>query len=355
MQVVLNKITISSIIYADKKVSFMKKDKYFPPFEITQEMLLRVAGISEKVTKLDNFSNFNKKPHFMKQTKINSIHSSLAIENNDLTLEQVKDVIDGKLVMGSKKDIQEVKNAYKAYDMIMEVNPYSIRDLKKVHGVMTFLTVEEAGKFRSGNEGVFDNDKCIFMCPSPKLVDDLMRQLFSWMRENKDKIHPLILSTVFHYEFVFIHPFSDGNGRTVRLWQNILLYNWKDIFLYLPIESQIHKYQDDYYRAIANCNSKGDSTEFIEFMLKMIDNTIDEMNNSKEMKDKSQLLLSENELKVLECIKRNVIIGAKDIIEQTDLSDSTVRRILRKFLQDKKIETTDNNEKSPNKKYKLTE
>ena len=120
-------------------------------------------------------------------------------------------------------------------------------------------------------------------------------------------------------------------------------------------ESMIKKNQEEYYTAIQHCNNAGNSTEFIEFMLKMIDNTIDEMNNSKEMKDKSQLLLSENELKVLECIKRNVIIGAKDIIEQTDLSDSTVRRILRKFLQDKKIETTDNNEKSPNKKYKLTE
>ena len=125
-------------------------------------------------------------------------------------------------------------------------------------------------------------------------------------------------------------------------------------FTYLPIESMIKKNQEEYYTAIQNCNNAGNSTEFIEFMLKMIDNTIDEMNNSKEMKDKSQLLLSENELKVLECIKRNVIVGAKDIIAQTDLSDSTVRRILRKFLQDKKIETTDNNEKSLNKKYKLT-
>ncbi len=323
MQAVLNKITISSIIYVEKKVSFMKKDKYFPPFEITQEMLLRVAEISEKVTKLDNFSNFNKKPHFMKQTKINSIHSSLAIENNDLTLEQVKDVIDGKLVMGSKKDIQEVKNAYKAYDMIMEVNPYSIRDLKKVHGVMTFLTVEEAGKFRSGNEGVFDNDKCIFMCPLPKLVDDLMRQLFSWMRENKDKIHPLILSTVFHYEFVFIHPFSDGNGRTVRLWQNILLYNWKDIFLYLPIESQIHKYQDDYYRAIANCNSKGDSTEFIEFMLKMIDETIEEV-----LKVPIEPINQEtiNINKLLDCLEKNIPLSANEIMDKLNIKSKDTLR-----------------------------
>ena len=193
------------------------------------------------------------------------------------------------------------------------------------------------------------------MAPPHRLVPSLMDNLFNWMNETKDKINPLILSSIFHYEFVFIHPFHDGNGRTARLWQTGILSHWEKAFTYLPIESMIKKNQEEYYTAIQNCNNAGNSTEFIEFMLKMIDNTIDEMNNSKEMKDKSQLLLSENELKVLECIKRNVIIGAKDIIEQTDLSDSTVRRILRKFLQDKKIETTDNNEKSPNKKYKLTE
>ena len=182
-----------------------------------------------------------------------------------------------------------------------------------------------------------------------------MDNLFNWMNEVKDKINPLILSSIFHYEFVFIHPFHDGNGRTARLWQTAILSHWEKAFKFLPIESMIKKNQEEYYIAIQNCNNAGNSTEFIEFMLKMINDTIDEMNNSNEMKDKSMLLLSENEQKVLECIKKNVIIGAKDIIKQTELSDSTVRRILRKFLQDKKIETTDNNEKSPNKKYKLTE
>ena len=182
-----------------------------------------------------------------------------------------------------------------------------------------------------------------------------MDNLFNWMNEVKDKINPLILSSIFHYEFVFIHPFHDGNGRTARLWQTAILSHGEKAFTYLPIESIIKKNQEEYYIAIQNCNKAGNSTEFIEFMLEMIKYTIDEMNNSKEMKDKSILLLSENEQKVLECIKKNVIIGAKEIIEQTKISDSTVRRILRKFLQDKKIETTDNKEKSPNKKYRLTE
>lgn len=228
-------------------------------------------------------------------------------------------------------------------------------DLKKIHGIFTFLVEKDVGKFRNHGEAVYDGDAQIFMAPPHRLVPSLMDNLFSWMNEVKDTINPLILSSIFHYEFVFIHPFHDGNGRTARIWQTAILSNWEKAFKFLPIESMIKKNQEEYYTAIQNCNNAGESTEFIEFMLKMIDNTIDEMNNSKEMKDKSILLLSENEIKVLDCIKRNVIIGAKDIIEQTELSDSTVRRILRKFLQDKKIETTDDKEKSPNKKYKLTE
>lgn len=182
-----------------------------------------------------------------------------------------------------------------------------------------------------------------------------MDNLFNWMNEVKDKINPLILSSIFHYEFVFIHPFHDGNGRTARLWQTAILSHWEKAFTYLPIESMIKKNQEEYYTPIQNCNNFGNSIEFIEFMLKMINDTIDEMNSSKEMKDKSMLLLSKNEQKVLECIKKNVIIGAKDIIEQTKIADRTVRRILKKFVDDKTIESVGDTEKTPNKKYKMAE
>lgn len=175
------------------------------------------------------------------------------------------------------------------------------------------------------------------------------------MNEVKDKINPLILSSVFHYEFVFIHPFHDGNGRTARLWQTAILAHWEKTFTYLPIESMIKKNQEEYYTTIQNCNHAGNSTEFIEFMLRMIDQTIDEMKNSKEMKEKSVLLLSENEQKILECIKRNVIIGTKDIIEQTQIADRTVRRILKKFVDRKIIESISSTENTPNKKYKMAE
>ena len=250
-------------------------NSYVPPFTITSTMVDYISSIMEKIGRIDNYNNLNKMPSLRRDNRIKSIHSSLAIEANSLSLNQVKDVIMGKRVIGPKDEIQEVINAYNAYNMIKDLNPYSINDLKKVHGIMTEELVKESGEFRKGNEGVFDGSrKCIHVCPPPDQVPDLIHQLFDWMKKNKDEIHPLILSSVFHYEFVFIHPFADGNGRTARLWQNIILYNWKELFEYLPIESQIKKYQDGYYKAIADCNHNGDSTVFIEFMLKMIDEVL---------------------------------------------------------------------------------
>ena len=250
-------------------------NNYIPPFKINNNMLSLVSDIMEKIGKLNSL-NLDKNPRLRKQNRINSIHSSLAIENNKLSCDQVMDVINDKFVIGPQKEIQEVKNAYNAYQMLTKVDPYSIEDLKKVHGVMTFLTIEESGEFRKGPEGVFDGEKCIFICPPADRVTELMNNLFNWMKENND-IHPLILSSIFHYEFVFIHPFSDGNGRIARLWQNIILYNWKNIFEYLPIESRIYKYQEEYYEAIAKCHVNGDSNVFIEFMLKMISESLDEV------------------------------------------------------------------------------
>lgn len=327
----------------------------YPPYTITDKMLNYVSEIMKKVGEANYFESLNRYPELRRKTRIKSIHSSLAIENNQLSLFQVEDVINGKPVIGEQKDIQEVKNAYEAYEQIDKINPYSVEDLKKIHKTLTFLIEKDAGKFRNHGECVRDGERIIFVAPPENMVNPLMNQLFDWMRKSKETVNPLILSCIFHYEFVFIHPFHDGNGRTARLWQTAILSHWEKAFTYLPIESMIKKNQEEYYTAIQNCNNVGKPNEFIEFMLKIISETIDEMMNSKEMKDKSYLLLSESESKVLECIKRNVIIGAKDIIEQTKLSDSTVRRILRKFLINEKIETTNDNEKSPNKKYKMTE
>ena len=250
--------------------------KNYPPYEITDKILNYVSDIMKKIGEANYFESLNKYPELRKKSRIRSIYSSLTIENNQLSLFQVEDVINGKMVVGEQKDIQEVKNAYNAYEQINKINPYSVEDLKKIHGILTFLVEKDAGKFRSHGEGVFDNDVLIFMSPPANLVPELMDNLFTWLNENKGKINPLILSCVFHYEFVFIHPFHDGNGRTARLWQTAILANWEKAFTYLPIESMIKKKQDEYYKVIDNCNKAGNSTEFIEFMLKMINDTIDE-------------------------------------------------------------------------------
>lgn len=299
-------------------------EKYNPPFEITNEMLKKVSDIMEKIGKLDSFSNLDKTPYLRKQTKINSVHSSIAIENNPLSLEQVKDVINGKIVIGKQKDIQEVKNAYNAYEMLKDINPYSIDDLKKVHGVMTFLVEEVSGEFRTTSEGVFDeNGNCIFVCPPGNRVNSLMNNLFEWLNKNKNTIHPLILSSIFHYEFVFIHPFTNGNGRTVRLWQNSILYKWKDIFEYLPIESKIHKYQNEYYTSIAQCHKNANSNVFIEFMLKMIDETLDEAISTSHLPLTNETI---NINKLLEVMETDKPMIATEIMEKLGIKSKETLR-----------------------------
>ena len=299
-------------------------DNYVPPYTITNTMLEYVSSIMEKIGKLDNYTNFEKMPNLRRNNRIKSIHSSLAIEANSLSLDQVKAVISGKSVIGPEKEIQEVLNAYKAYEMINDLNPYSIKDLKRVHKVLTDKTIELSGTFRTGNEGVFVGaGNCIHVCPPPEQLDYLMKQLFDWMKKNKDEIHPLILSSIFHYEFVFIHPFCDGNGRTARLWQNVLLTNWKSFFEYLPIESQIKKYQEEYYTVISNCHKSVNSNEFIEFMLKMIDKVL------KELLETSTIQLTEKSVninKLLSVMEYGVPMTANEIMEKLEIKSKETLR-----------------------------
>lgn len=276
---------------------------YKPPFTITNEILSYVSSISEKIGRITATGNLEAKPHLRKNNRIKSIHSSLKIEANSLSLGQVRAVINGKNVLGEQKEIQEVKNAYAAYEQVSEINPYSIEDLKRFHGIMTKYVVEESGDFRQGEEGVFNGDQCIFMAPPARFVPQLMDELFHWMKEANGSVHPLILSCVFHYEFVFIHPFSDGNGRMARLWHTAILSKWKPVFEYIPIESRIEKFQDEYYDAIAKCHVDGASTIFIEFMLLQIDKILDDIS----------VQISEDNEQLTEYIKRLLAVMEYDI------------------------------------------
>lgn len=297
---------------------------YQPPFQITNAMLTYVASISEKIGKITATSNLSSKPHLRKNNQIKSIHSSLKIEANSLSLGQVRDIIDGKMVLGEPKEIQEVKNAFAAYERFSEIESYSIESLKRFHGIMTQYLVQDSGEFRHGEEGVFSGEKCIFMAPPAKLVPQLMDELFMWMKEAEQTVHPLILSSVFHYEFVFIHPFSDGNGRMARLWHTALLSNWKSIFRYIPIESRIEEFQKEYYEAISRCHAEGESTIFIEFMLAQIDKILDEVSTQIHEDDESR---TEYVKKLLAVMEYDTPYTAKALMQKLGLkSKETFRR-----------------------------
>ncbi len=285
--------------------------RYTPPFSITNQMLMTVAEIAEKTGRITGYHSFESKPHLRRNNRIRSIHSSLAIEANSLSLDEVKSVIDGKTVIGPEKEIQEVKNAYQAYEMLGSFDPYSLQDLLKLHGIMTYLTVQESGMFRTHNEGVFNGDVCIFMAPPPQFVPEHMQSLFAWMKDAKGTVHPLILSSVFHYEFVFIHPFSDGNGRIARIWQTALLSEWNPIFQYLPLESRIQEFQESYYDAIAACHVAGNSDTFIEFMLDKISLTLDWASQQLSAKDG---YLSDAVQKLLDVMEYDVPYSASQLM-----------------------------------------
>ena len=289
---------------------------YKPPFTVTNQILMYVSSISEKIGRITATSNLEARPHLRKNNKIKSIHSSLKIEANSLTLGQVRDVINGKTVLGEQKEIQEVKNAYEAYERFLEIDPYDIQKLKQFHGIMTKYLVEESGEFRGGEEGVFSGDRYIFMAPPAQFVPGLMADLFDWMKAAKNEVHPLILGSVFHYEFVFIHPFSDGNGRMARLWHTAILAQWKPVFEYIPIESQIEKFQEEYYEAISKCHAAGESTVFIEFMLRQIDKILDEITVQLSKENEA---LSEPVKRLLEVMEYDIPYTSKALMEKLGL------------------------------------
>lgn len=257
--------------------------------------MMLVSYIATEATRLNDFRYLDRSPRLRRDNRIESIHSSLAIEANSLSLDEVKSVINGIPVLGPQKDIQEVKDAIAAYDVMEKVRPFSLDDFLRVHSLLTEHTVRESGHYRSGGEGVFDGDRCIFMAPPPEMVPSLMDDLFEWVRASSKTVHPLIYSSVFHFEMVFIHPFSDGNGRMARYWQSVLLGSANPLFYYLPLENEIKNNQEGYYEAIALSENRGDSTVFVEFMLSMILSSLKGVSVSKNLAD-----LSPFEKKLLE-------------------------------------------------------
>lgn len=264
-------------------------DRYEPPYKITNRILNLVANISEMIGKINVSDKTKYSLKLRKENRIKTIHSSLAIENNTLSIEQVTAIINGKRVLGMPQEIQEVRNAYETYEHMLKLNPFSIIDLLKGHGMMMQSLASEAGRFRSGGVGVFNGDKLIHMAPPAKLVRGHIENLLEWTK-NAD-LPMLIKSCVFHYEFEFIHPFQDGNGRIGRMWQTLLLSTLNPMFIYLPIESLIKERQQEYCVALSKADSIGDSSAFVEFLLQVISDTLSEIDTGERLPEKISDLL----------------------------------------------------------------
>ena len=304
-----------------------------PPFEITNEIIDRVAEIAELVGRLNVNSHLTANPTLRRSNRIRTIHGSLAIEQNTLSLEQVTAVLNGKHVLAPPKDIAEVKNAYEIYDRLEDLDPYSIDDLLDAHAIMTRGLVEESGMFRTRPVGVVDSEGHVLHFGTlPQYVPDLVMELLEWVKNSP--LHMLIRSCVFHYEFELIHPFADGNGRVGRLWHTLLLSKWNPAFAWLPVESIIHDRQQEYYDAINASNDMGESTVFIEFMLSAIKAALVEADSSS---DRAQNKNTSRWNKIQEYLKTHNYIMNADVRDLFGVSAATANRILAKLVDEGKL------------------
>lgn len=287
---------------------------YKPPYTVTSKMVNLISAIMKQIGRLTSNSGLDNKPQLRRTNKINSIYSSLAIENNALSKNQVKDIINGKLVIGPKRDILEVKNAIRVYDSILDINPFNDSNLLKYHGIMMESLIDDSGKYRLGQEGVFEGDKVIHLAPPADRVGCLMNDLFDYLNNYEDNI--FIKSSVFHYEFEFIHPFSDGNGRMGRLWQTCILASEEEIFAYLPIESIIKERQQEYYDSIALSTKEGNSNTFIEFML---DSILETVNRIVEEANRQGQYQSVQVRKLLQVMKDDYPYTLRELLELLEM------------------------------------
>lgn len=308
-----------------------------PPFEITNQMIDYVAEIAEVLGKLNVTDTLSSNPTLRRSNRIRTIHGSLAIEQNTLSLEQVTAVLNGKHVLAPPKDIAEVKNAYEIYERLDELDPYSVNDLLTAHGIMTRGLVEESGMFRTRPVGVVDSEGHVLHFGTlPQYVPDLVMELLGWVKTSG--VHMLIRSCVFHYELELIHPFADGNGRVGRLWHTLLLSKWNPAFAWLPVESIIHDRQREYYDAINASNNAGESTVFIEFMLSAIKASLmDAIDTSDEMSDVKMDKATLRWNKIQEYLKAHDYIMNADVRELCGVSAATANRILAYFVASDKL------------------
>jgi Fic family protein len=312
------------------------KPSYIPPFTVSAEAINLIAQISAQIERYAIRLEQSDGLRLRKANRIKTIHSSLAIEGNKLTEGQVSDIIEGKMIVAPLRDIQEVKNAIATYDLFPRLDAFDVNDLLKAHGTMMQALTNEAGRFRRGGVGVFGETGCVHIAPPADRVPYLINDLFGWLRSAND--HLLIRSCVFHYEFEFIHPFIDGNGRMGRLWQSLILTKLHPLFQHLPVENMVYANQQAYYDAIAESSRRGYSGPFIDFMLGEILRTL-KSHQGEALDDGTNVGINvgtnvgENERKILSIIAHTPQATAREMAEVLGVTLRQCERILASLKQ----------------------
>ena len=309
---------------------------YTPPFVITSKAINLIAEISSLIERYAIRLEMQDGLRLRKANRIKTIHSSLAIEGNNLSEAEVEDILNGKHIVAPLREIQEVKNAIRTYELYETLNPFDINDLRRAHGVMMEALTEDAGNFRRGGVGVYSEKGVVHIAPPAERVPTLMADLFEWLRSTDD--HLLIRSCVFHYEFEFIHPFSDGNGRMGRLWQSLILGKLHPLFQFLPVENMVHANQQAYYDAIGESSRIGNSAPFIDFMLREILHTLkqhqgDVLDVGINVGTNVGINIGENERKLLSIIAHSPQATAREMADILGVTSRQCERVLATMKQ----------------------
>jgi len=307
---------------------------YKPPYTITTKIVKLVSEISEKISDIKHIEKQYDTPKLRKKNRVRSITGSLQIEGNTLSEEKVTAMMNGKRVIGEYKEILEVEGAIKAYANLEKYDYTKENDLLLAHKLMMGGILTNCGNYRGGNVGVGGKDGVAHIAPPPNQVPKLMGELFDWLKKSDE--HRIIKSCVFHYEFEFIHPFSDGNGRIGRLWQSVILKSHKDFFAHIPIESIVRANQQRYYEVLEASGSAGESTPFIEYMLEMIRETMEEYIVESHKSDQKSNQKSDQ--KILEIMRENPKITIYELMAKMGMSESGIKKVIKKLKSEDKIQ-----------------
>lgn len=329
--------------------------RYQPPLTLTTRILALIAEISEQIGQLSAVGDSRQTPQLRRGNRIRTIQASLAIENNTLSIEQVTAVLAGQRVLGLPREIQEVRNAFAAYEAMPDWRPGNRSDLLRAHELLMHGLIDDCGRFRQAGVGIYRGEQLVHMAPPPSRVGHLMDDLLAWL--GASDWHPLIISCVFHYEFEFIHPFADGNGRMGRLWQTLILSQWRPVLAYLPVEAVIREQQDAYYAALSAADQLAESTPFVEFMLQALSVALAEAALSEPSTDQVTDHVTDHVAKLLRVLHDGSSLKVNELMAEVGLAHKATFRAnyLKPALAAGLIEMTEpDSPKSPAQRYRLT-